>query len=412
MLLLLVFLTYISDEKLRLAGGSVHFLECAKRWIKEDDLKIITLTTPLGARALAKRGFHSELILVDPLCEGRSDNLSIIVSWLSRCIAIIRTRQEIGNDRKVVIVTESHLLPDVFAGLNLQRRFRGSTLFCYLHHLIPEPQIRTKYHPLLPSIFGWMAQELSLLLLKTCNFKIFTYGSNESVLRGKDFRPSALIPTASGVDIDAAANGHSGERPFDACFLGRLSPLKGVMDLVVIWRMVCGKLPNAKLAIIGFGADKGYLRRVQRRIEQERMGKNIEFFPEVYGDQKFTFLKSSKLLVSASREEGWGISICEAMACGLPVVAYDLESYRWAFQEGILRAPLGDVTIFAQFVTSLLTDDELRSAVGKQALEQSRKYDWDEIAKNELSKIYEIGFGTAPRKGKKESFASPVSKPP
>jgi glycosyltransferase involved in cell wall biosynthesis len=202
-----------------------------------------------------------------------------------------------------------------------------------------------------------------------------------------------LVPTASGVDLDAAANGRGRDVHFDACFLGRLVPLKGIMDLVLIWRIVCDKLPEAKLAIIGFGADEGYMRRVQRQIKLEKIEKNIDLMPGVYGNEKFNLLKSSKILVSASKEEGWGISICEAMACGLPVVAYDLESYRWAFRTGILLAPLGDMTAFAQLVISLLTNDERRLAIGKEALEQSRKYDWDEIANKELSKIYQLGFG-------------------
>jgi glycosyltransferase involved in cell wall biosynthesis len=241
-----------------------------------------------------------------------------------------------------------------------------------------------------------MAQELSLLLLRITNFRIFTYESNTNALGARNFRSEMLVPTASGVDLDAATNGHDSDIHFDACFLGRFSPLKGIMDLVLIWRIVCDKLPSAKLAIIGFGADERYMRDVQSRIKLEKMEKNIFLLSGVYGNEKFTFLKSSKLLVSASKEEGWGISICEAMACGLPVVAYDLESYRWAFPKGILRAPLGDITAFAKLVTSLLTNDGLRLAIGKEALEQSKKYDWNEIAVNELSKIYKLGFGIGP----------------
>ena len=38
-------------------------------------------------------------------------------------------------------------------------------------------------------------------------------------------------------------------------------------------------------------------------------------------------MKSSKLFIFPSYEEGWGISITEAMACGLAVVCYDLKAY-------------------------------------------------------------------------------------
>jgi glycosyltransferase involved in cell wall biosynthesis len=392
MLLILVFLSYVSDSQLKTAGGTVHFLECIRRWSKRDNLKIVTLTTPLGANVLAKHGFHSRFILTNAIREGRTDTLSTMVSWISRCFSLIGMAPDIEDNEEVVVLTESHLLPDIFAGHVLRRLFPEAKLICYLHHLIPQPSIRLKYHPALPSISAWMAQKVSLLLMKISQFNIFTYPSNFAALSKEKFSPSRIIPIASGVDINMAANELGGNTLFEACYLGRLSPLKGVVDLVGIWKIVCEKLPRAKLAIAGSG-DEGYTKTLENQVRRCGMEKNIHFLGWLSGFERFRFLKSSKVLVSASREEGWGISICEAMACELPVVAYDNKSYRWAFQQGIILAPRGDLKSFAHVLISLLTNEELRLSVGKQALEQSMKYDWNEIASKELSKIYQITLG-------------------
>jgi glycosyltransferase involved in cell wall biosynthesis len=248
-----------------------------------------------------------------------------------------------------------------------------------------------KYHPALPSIFAWMAQELSLFLLRISHSKILTYASNVRILTERDIAPAEIISIASGVDLEAAAKVNRGETIFDACFLGRLSPLKGVVDLVDIWRLVCNKLPSARLVIAGAG-DEAYTRHVRDRIRYEGLEENVRLLGWLHGPEKFKVLKASKLLVSASKEEGWGIAICEGMACGLPVVAYDIEAYRWAFRKGMLRAPVGDGEDFARLVTLLLTDDNLRSVVGKQASEQSMEYDWNEIATDEWSRIYRLAM--------------------
>src|SRR5712664_2099768 len=110
MLLFLIYMTYASDDQLKVAGGTVHFLECAKRWTRNCNLKIITLTTPLGARLLAKHGFNSHFILTNAMCEGRTDTLSTIISWVGRCLSTRRI-QEYSSYEEIAIVTESHFLP-------------------------------------------------------------------------------------------------------------------------------------------------------------------------------------------------------------------------------------------------------------------------------------------------------------
>ena len=47
----------------------------------------------------------------------------------------------------------------------------------------------------------------------------------------------------------------------------------------------------------------------------------------ISGKDALSVVKSVLVFVFPSHEEGWGIAICEAMACGLAVVAYDLPAY-------------------------------------------------------------------------------------
>lgn len=70
------------------------------------------------------------------------------------------------------------------------------------------------------------------------------------------------------------------------------------------------------------------------------------------------------------------------MACGLPVIAYDLEAYD-VFKEGIIKVPIGDVERFARSILGLLSDGISATRLGEKAKIIARNFDWDRIAEIE-----------------------------
>jgi glycosyltransferase involved in cell wall biosynthesis len=91
-------------------------------------------------------------------------------------------------------------------------------------------------------------------------------------------------------------------------------------------------------------------------------------------------LAKSKIFFFPSNEEGWAIAICEAMACGLPVVAWDLPVYKTLYPKGVVRVPIGDFQEFSNSVLELLTDKNHYEEVAKNSREIVSTYDWDNIS--------------------------------
>jgi glycosyltransferase involved in cell wall biosynthesis len=114
----------------------------------------------------------------------------------------------------------------------------------------------------------------------------------------------------------------------------------------------------------------------------------LGFLPE---KDKIATLKSSRVFLFPSYEEGWGIVVAEAMACGLPVIAYDLPAYREIFHAGMLRVPVGSVAKFADATKAVLRDEEKRVRLGREGRIQAEEYDLEEIAATELHLIKEMG---------------------
>lgn len=393
--LVLCLLSYISGEwELRLGGGTLHFLENLQRWSRSHRLYLVT--TEDGSRLL--RNFITKpqkqiVISKSSLARTRS-NISNAI-FLSLCVIkalFLRISEGFPADADT-ICTESHFLPDIVAAVVLRKRYPKAKLVTYLHHLAPSISQR-RYHSLFPSILAYCAQQLSLYLMKRYGFYIFAFPYVKSQLVEEGFPVERIKHMTNGIDMKRIERMPPSKEKFDACFLGSIYPRKGVMDLTRIWRRVCDKVPEAKISVIGIGP-KGNIERLKSGILAEKLENNMFPLGYVSEGKKFGTLKSSKIFLLPSYEEGWSIAICEAMSCGLPVVAYDLPTYKSVYKEGIVTVPIGDVESFAQSTIMLLENDEMMLKLSEEAKRQASEYELDKVAVAEFSLIKEICTGAS-----------------
>jgi glycosyltransferase involved in cell wall biosynthesis len=89
--------------------------------------------------------------------------------------------------------------------------------------------------------------------------------------------------------------------------------------------------------------------------------------------------------LSLSYEEGWGLSVTEFLAMGLPVVAYDLPVFRQIFPGQLASVNPGDRADAARKLLALLCDEPRRQSIGSQGRDFARRYDYRHIAQEELA---------------------------
>ncbi|WP_140445389.1 MULTISPECIES: glycosyltransferase family 4 protein [unclassified Bifidobacterium] len=173
-----------------------------------------------------------------------------------------------------------------------------------------------------------------------------------------------------------------GARPSDrknklAIAVGRLTEQKGFDILLHSWTIVEKALPEWKLAIIGSGEDESKLKRLALELNL----KNVSFVPATK-DIEYWYNQASCFLLS-SRYEGFVMVLLEAMAKGLPPVAFDcVAGPSEIIEDGVngFLVPLeGGFSAFANKTIELLSSSDLQSQFAYKARLRSFDYSIDII---------------------------------
>lgn len=170
-------------------------------------------------------------------------------------------------------------------------------------------------------------------------------------------------------------------------FVGRLVPYKGVDVLL----RALAQLPDAPpLWIAGDGPSRDELQQTAGRL-----GVDVRFLgavdddrlPDLYANARFT------VLPSVGRQECFGITLLESMACGTPVIASALPGVEEIARRGGLVFTPGDPASLARTLQMALAHDVL-PAGPRLAQEIHREFDWDAIAQR-VHGVYEETIATA-----------------
>ena len=162
--------------------------------------------------------------------------------------------------------------------------------------------------------------------------------------------------------------------------LGRLRKYKSVDVVMRSMSLILERVPDARLVIIGEGPHKGELMSLAGRLG---LGGAIEFTGYMDYEALVEYLNRSHLLVNPSPKEGWGLTVVEANACGVPVVASDRPGLRdsvWDGETGLL-VPYGDVKAFARASIDILEDEELWRRMSSRALERVGELTWERCSR-------------------------------
>ena len=182
---------------------------------------------------------------------------------------------------------------------------------------------------------------------------------------------------ASGVQLnEASSNG-----TFTVGFLGRIAPEKGLHLLAKAYQLLRSKLgvTEARFEAAGWMATdcKSYLSDIQKGFADSGLASEFHYRGVLDRAEKIEFLRSLNVMsVPATYDEPKGVSLLEAMACGVPLV----QPRRGAFTEivektsgGLLVEP-DDAQSLAQGILNIYQDRQLAGELGTNGARGVREH--------------------------------------
>lgn len=158
--------------------------------------------------------------------------------------------------------------------------------------------------------------------------------------------------------------------------VGRYTWQKGFDLLIDAWRVVSNNHPDWTLHIYGLGDKDSFQKLAKEKGIEEKVRCHS------YAEDVFEKYRDSSVFVLSSRYEGFGLVLAEAMATGLPSVAFNCpDGPSDIITDGVdgILVENGNTQKLAEGLMYLISHETERGMYGEKARENMRRYDKDTI---------------------------------
>ena len=169
-------------------------------------------------------------------------------------------------------------------------------------------------------------------------------------------------------------------------FVGRLNRDKGMLDLANAFDVIAKQYQDVVLVLVGAEEDVPFsnIQNICNAEREQLRYINFTAKPELY-------MAATDIFCLPSYREGFGMTIIEAAACGVPTVASRIYGITDAVVDGKtgLLFPVGNVTALIQALLKLIEENELRQQMGEAASERALELFSSAKITQELMMLYE-----------------------
>lgn len=361
-----------------LAGGDIYYLELAD-YLKKN-YKVSVILPAFAKKHWAKRKVKF-FTLKRNIFDQSEKRVFLFAAYLIRSFQTFKLLQKFPG--KTIVASSSDFFPDVLPVFFSKLRGKRYFWVARFYHLA---SLSNKNVNTLQNLISFSLQRLSTYLaVNKADLILVDNNKTADYFLKKGIKTNRLLISGGSVDLKKIIKPKTkNEKIYDAVFAGRLDYTKGVFDLPQIWADVVKVLPKAKLAIAGT-ATRENLARLKSLISQNQIEKNINllgFLPHNGRRTIFDIFSESKLFLSLTLEGGRDYALVEAMAAGLPVVAYDQDFLsEGTIKKGFELVNRRDKKAAAKKIIELLRTGKKRTALAKEARGQAKAFDWGKTYK-------------------------------
>ena len=165
-------------------------------------------------------------------------------------------------------------------------------------------------------------------------------------------------------------------------YVAELTKLKNQISLIQATKLIQKSIPEFKLLLVGPDHLNGMLEAQAKELPDG----SVVFTG--WRSDVCQLLRSADIALASSTSEGLGLNIIEAMACGLPVVAYDNRGHREIISDQVngRLIPLNDFSELSKAVIELRISPEMVKKLTQNASDNILRFSVDNV----LRELYEI----------------------
>jgi glycosyltransferase involved in cell wall biosynthesis len=180
-------------------------------------------------------------------------------------------------------------------------------------------------------------------------------------------------------------------------FLANISERKGIYDLLRAFDSLASRFPDVTLWIAGGGEREGSAKALASSLQCEE---KIRFLGRQTREEALECYRNADIYCLPSHGEPFGMTVLEAMSCGLPVVVTNAGGVRWIVDEGGgIRVPVRDPYALAQALSELIVEPQRRKQMGvHNRAKILKQFTWDRVI-DRLEEIYSIAISGHARAG-------------
>jgi D-inositol-3-phosphate glycosyltransferase len=221
--------------------------------------------------------------------------------------------------------------------------------------------------------------------------------------------PAAVAVVPCGINHEVFHKGSADEAPEDnarpkVLYVGRFEENKGLAVLLEAFAILvksgsCRQEDLPMLTIAGGDSLTATYRQMSwekksylKYIEEQKLVPYISFVGPLTHGELCEYYRQATITVVPSYYESFGLVAVEAMACGCPVVASKtggLQSNVLHHETGLLVEPRNAKKL-AEAMGLLLNDSNLRSRMSRNAVANSKRFSWKDVAQHIFNQYSEV----------------------
>jgi len=166
---------------------------------------------------------------------------------------------------------------------------------------------------------------------------------------------------------------------------------KNTEGLLRAWGLLDPSVRRGRHLVIATAHSPSVLHRWEGWAHEAGIADEVIFTGSVTDDEMVAILQGAELAVMPSTEEGFGLPVVEAAACGCPVICSNVSSLPEVLCEAAAEFDPFDPSDIARAIEQALTDPERREVLLAAAADAATRWTWQQVARDAVSALEDLG---------------------